>query len=216
MDDGHAQVRAWRGAATAAGLLAIVVLASSVAAQSPAPSSPSAADCVPVAAVLPPRIDDLVLVSNIVPGVAAIEPEELLDPLLGSLGRARSDVCVVVLAYGSGSAAVSGQLLHIQGASVPDLAARFSDAVQERLVAYGAGAVSTVSEVDGRPVWSLVVTAQGQVSQVLAWQMGDTLLVTSDSSAMSRLVPLLDVTVGPSPSSDPASLPPGVAPAPSG
>ncbi|MCY7418041.1 MAG: hypothetical protein LH650_06015, partial [Chloroflexi bacterium] len=99
-------MRTRRGTATAAGLLAIVALAnwvaalaSSVAAQSPAPSSPSAADCVPVAALLPPRIDDLVLVSSIVPGVAAIDPEELLDPLLASLGRARWDVCVVVLAY---------------------------------------------------------------------------------------------------------------------
>ena len=208
-------MRAGRGTPTAAGLLAIVLLASSVAAQSPAPSSPSVTDCVPVAAVLPPRIDDVVLVSSIVPGVAAIDPEELLDPLLASLGRARSDVCVVVLAYGSGSTAVSGQLLHIQGASVSDLAARFSDAVRERLIGYGAGAVSTVSYLAGQKVWSLDVTTQGQVSQVLAWQLGDTLLVASDPAAMSRLVPLLAVAVGPSPSSEPGSGPPSTAPAPS-
>ncbi|MCY7417472.1 MAG: hypothetical protein LH650_03075, partial [Chloroflexi bacterium] len=119
-------------------------------------------------------------------------------------------------AYGSGSATVSGQLLHIQGASVPDLSARFSDAVRERLVAYGAGAVSTVSDVAGRQVWTLDVTAQGQVSQVLAWQLGDTLLVTSDAAAMSRLVPLLAVALGPSPFAEPGSVTPSMAPAPSG
>ena len=33
-------------------------------------------------------------------GVAAIDPDELLDPLLASLGRGRPDVCVVAFRYG--------------------------------------------------------------------------------------------------------------------
>jgi hypothetical protein len=200
------------------GFLAIVALTSPATAQSPGPAgslsspvaSPAAtpaatpADCASASALLPPVIDDLSVVTTTTPGVLAIDPEELLDPLLVSLGRSRTDVCVVVFRYGSGAGALVGQLLHISGADVPDLAGRFTDALRDRLVAYEGEAVASVIAIDGQPVWSLDVTASGQHSQVLTYQLGDTLLVMSEPSAMGRLLASVTLSVPPSPSVSPS------------
>jgi len=169
---------------------------------SPAPSSavspsPAAvvADCSAVAALLPASVDDLTLDATTTSGVAAIDPDELLDPLLASLGRARSDVCVVAFRYGDSPDALAGQLLHIAGAAVPDLAARFADALRLQLVAYGAVASPLAVESDGRPIWTLAISADGTHSKIVAAQLDDTLLLTTAQPAMDRLLALLSPTL---------------------
>lgn len=106
---------------------------------SPAASTaPGSADCGSVAARLPAEIDGVPVEQGITAGVAAIDPDELLDPLLVSLGRMRSDVCLVDFHAGKGAGALAGQVLRIAGVDVSDLAERFSSAIGARLRAYGA------------------------------------------------------------------------------
>jgi hypothetical protein len=210
VDDGHAPVTPRLRPGLLAGLIATFVLTTAVGAQSPLPSratsspTPSAAttpaDCGQLVGLLPPSLDDQPLDATATSGVAAIDPDELLDPLLGSLGRARADVCVVAFRYGGASRALAGQLLRISGAESGDLAERFVDALRERLVAYGAQASPSSLQAAGRPVWSLDVTADDQRSQVVAAQLDDIVLLTTGLDAMDRLLPLLVVDLTPSPS----------------
>ena len=169
---------------------------SSAAPSSPGvPSSPgasaTAADCTAAAALLPASLDDLPLDATTSPGVAAIDPDELLDPLLAALGRGRSDVCVVAFRYGGAPDALAGQLLRIADVSVPDLAARFAVALRDQLVAYGDEASPQVGESAGQVIWTLGVTADGAASQVVVTQLDDMLLLTTGMPAMERLAPLL-------------------------
>lgn len=193
--------------------LALLAVSTAVGARSPVPSappasgaatapvaSPASADCTSAAALLPASIDDRPLQATVTSGVAAIDPDELLDPLLASLGRARTDVCVVSFRYGDAPGALTGGLLRITGAGVTDLAERFVDAMRERLVAYGAEASPGSVAAGGRTVWSLHVTADGTRSRVLATQAGDDVLLTTDIPTMDRLVPLLVADATPSPS----------------
>jgi len=222
VDHGYAPVTQRPHAGILVGVLASIALASPMAAAtsspvlSPSPAaSPSAspvasatpADCTPAAARLPRSVDHLRLDATISAGVSAIDPDELLDALLGSLGRTRADVCVVAFRYGGATDSLAGQLLRIEGVRVTDLAERFVDALRDRLVAYGAQASPASAQDGGGSIWTLDITAGGQRSQVVATQLEDILLVTSDVAAMNRLRPLLVVGVAPSPS--------GVAPAPS-
>ena len=199
-------------AATSSPVLSPSPAASPAASPSASPvASATPADCTPAAARLPRSVDHLRLDATISAGVSAIDPDELLDALLGSLGRTRADVCVVAFRYGGATDSLAGQLLRIAGVRVTDLAERFVDALRDRLVAYGAQASPASVEdgggSDGGRIWTLDITAGGQRSQVVATQLEDILLVTSDVAAMNRLRPLLVVGVAPSPS--------GVAPAPS-
>jgi len=160
-------------------------------------ASASPADCTAAAALLPRTVDRQHLDAVTSGGVSAIDPDELLDPLLGSLGRSRADVCVVAFRYGAQADALAGQLVRIQGVHVDDLAQQFLDAIRAQLVAYGAQA-SPASDVEGG-VWTLDVSAGGQRSHVVATQLGDVLLVTSDAAAMDRLLPLLALVATSSP-----------------
>jgi hypothetical protein len=220
VDDGHAPVtgrswpvigRLWLGLPGV--VLALVAVSTAVGAQSPIPvappasgatttpvASPAPADCTSAAALLPASIDDRSLQATVTSGVAAIDPDELLDPLLASLGRVRTDVCVVSFRYGDAPGALAGGLLRIAGAGVTDLAERFVDAMRERLVAYGAETSPGSVAAGGRTVWSLDVTADGTRSRVLATQIGDNVLLTTDVPTMDRLVPLLVVDGTSSPS----------------
>src|SRR5690349_10996910 len=100
-------------------------MGASAVAQSPVPgsSAPMASpiasdgpvDCDPIAARLPRSLDDRALHVTITDGDAAVDPDELLDPLLTQLGRGRRDVCLVVFRYGDGAEEVAGQLLRIAG-----------------------------------------------------------------------------------------------------
>lgn len=157
----------------------------------PGTPAPGPADCGPIAARLPAEIDGGRVEHNITAGVAAIDPDELLDPLLASLGRMRSDVCLVDVHAGEGPDALAGQLLHIAGVDVPDLAERFSTAIGARLRAYGAQVLATTVEVGGRTLPVLEVTAAGQPSQILAAQLGDAVLIATTPGAMRRLLPVL-------------------------
>ncbi len=185
-----------------------------VMAQTPAASlpsiptaSPALADCGAVAAILPRTIDDQQLHMTITEGVAAIDPDDLLDPLLASLGRTRDDVCLVAFRFGAGSGSLAGELLRIAGADTTGLGERFAAALHDRLVAYGARASASPADIDGAPAWQLGVVAGGQASDIVIDQLGDTLLLTSGLDALRRLLPLLaaDGAPLPSPSAVPAS-----------
>jgi len=202
------RARLWTGLligilAIAAGMTAVGAQ-SSVPLSSPAPpssptGSPAVADCSAAVGMLPQTVDDQPLDATITEGVAAIDPDELLDPLLASLGRTRADVCVVAFRYGDAPDAPAGQLLRIAGAAVTDLAQRFLDALRERLVAYGAQADRASVEAGGRTVQALDVSAEGDRSQVAVAQLGDVLLLTTGVDALDRLLPLLAAAPGSSP-----------------
>ncbi len=185
-----------------------------VTAQTPAASlpsiptaSPAPADCGAAAALLPRTIDDQQLRTTITEGIAAIDPDDLLDPLLASLGRSRDDVCLVAFRFGTGSDSLAGELLRIAGADTTGLGERFAAALRDRLETYGAQASASPVWVDGEPAWQLGVVADGQASDIVIDQLGDTLLLTSGLDSLRRLVPLLaaDGAPPPSPSAVPAS-----------
>lgn len=219
------RARLWTGLLL--GVLTIAAGTTVARAQSPAPLSPSpsvpppsptgspaVADCSSAIGMLPQTVDDQPLDATMTEGVAAIDPDELLDPLLASLGRTRTDVCVVAFRYGDAPDGLAGQLLRIAGAAVTDLAQQFLDALRERLVAYGAQADRASVEAGGRIVQTLDVTAEGERSQVVVAQLGDVLLLTTGVDAMDRLLPLLAAGPGSSPTEvGPSSS--GVVPAPS-
>ncbi len=158
-----------------------------------APSVPDAAgpvDCGSLAALLPSTLEGRAVTITVSPGISAIDPDDLLDPLLASLGRTRDDVCVVAFQYGEGQA-MAGRLLHIEGAAIPDLAGRFVLALRDRLVEYGAMASAAPTDAAGEPTWQLRITAGGKPSEVMVHGFGDTLLVTSSRASMGRLMGLI-------------------------
>jgi hypothetical protein len=175
----------------------------------PVPSSSRVpVDCGSTAASLPPTIDGVGVIASTTAGVATIDPDELLDPMLIDLGRTRADVCVVVFRYGEADDALTGQLVRIVDTHASDLAGRFVAMIREAVVGQGGTASPSVLDLDGQTVWSLDVLAGGQDTRVLAWQMGDTLLVTSGLDAMGRLVSAARGQLA-SPSAMPPAIPPG-------
>jgi hypothetical protein len=160
------------------------------------------ADCGPVAATLPGAIAGQPAQVTITQGVAAIDPDELLDPWLAVLGRSRGDVCLVAFRYGDGHDAIAGQLLRVAGADADtnDLGGDLAAALRDRLVSYGAQATLSLVDVDGDPVWRLAITADGQPSDVLVYQLGDTLLMTFGLDSMGLMLAALRPAGSPAPS----------------
>lgn len=195
--------------------LALALAATGVASgASPGPSgsptpvaSPSRVpvDCGSTAALLPPAIDGLQVIASTTAGVAAIDPDDLLDPMLAALDRDRTDVCVVVFRYGETDDALVGQLVRIMDTHASDLAGRFVAILRGAVVAQGGTASPSVIDLDGQTIWSLDVLAKGQDTRIMTWQMGDTLLVTSGLEAMERLVPATRGEFAPPSSTAPAS-----------
>lgn len=212
-------LRLHRVAATTVLVVALTATGTaSVAGASPDPSGPPApamspppsrtpVDCAPTAAILPPTIDDVPVTARTTPGVAAIDPDDLLDPMLADLGRTRADVCVVVFRYGEADDALTGQLVRIVDTGASDLAGRFVAILRGAVVAQGGTASPSVLDLGGQTVWSLQVLADGEETRILTWQVGDTLLVTSGLEPMERLLPAVRSRLAPSPSVTSASPP---------
>lgn len=218
MDDGHAPV-------TQRGLclpLAVVVLLACVGtvpalAQSVAPPSvgglvaspagssaapwtsiaPTRApiDCTATAAHLPRILAGRELHVTITDGVSAIDPDELLDPMLSELGRSHGDVCLVVFRYGDGAEELAGQLLVIAAVDPGiDLAGVFAATMSQQLETYGARASVAPTSLDGDAIWRIDVIADDQPSVILVHQLGDMLLLTSDQAAMRQLLEVLSAS----------------------
>ena len=140
-------------------------------------------------------------------GVGAIDPDDLLDPMLAGLGRTPADVCIVIFRYGQADDALAGQLLRIVDAHVPDLAGRFVAVLRGAVVTQGGTASPSVTDLDGQTIWSLHTVVKGRETDILAWQLDDTLVVTSGLEAMDRLVAAFRAELAPSPSMTPVSSP---------
>ena len=69
----------------------------------------------------------------------------------------------------------------------------------------GGTASPSVIDLDGQTAWSLHAEVKGRETEILAWQQGDTLVVTSSLEAMDLLVAAIRGEVAPSPSTTPAS-----------
>jgi hypothetical protein len=164
-------------------------------------------DCDSTAASLPRVIDGVQVSTTTTAGVSAIDPDDLLDPMLAGLGRTQADVCIVIFRYGQADDALAGQLLRIVDAHVPDLAGRFVAILRSAVVTQGGTASPSVTDLGGQTVWSLHAEVKGRETEILAWQLGDTLVVTSGLQAMDRLVEAVRGDLAPSPSMTSVSSP---------
>lgn len=186
-------------------------------AQSPGPSgSPRGpVDCADLEVLLPTDLGEgLGLTAEVGSGVDGFEPDDMLDPLLGSLGLGRDDVCSVGIRYGSPPTDLIGLLVRVRGAG-PGLAGNLAGALAERLREYGSEVLEETFETPGGSATRLRIHASGTESQLLVTAATtDTALLTGSESLLDAL-PL----PGPGPSlpasplaSAPPSLDPSTAP----
>ena len=216
---------ALRARVTATAMLSVamgITGALAAAGASPEPSAPPLAsaslgpvasasrlpvDCDSTEASLPRVIDGVQVSTTTTAGVSAIDPDDLLDPMLAGLGRTPADVCIVIFRYGQADDALAGQLLRIVDAHVPDLAGRFVAVLRGAVVTQGGTASPSVTDLDGQTIWSLHAVVKGRETDILAWQLDDTLVVTSGLAAMDRLVAAVRAEVAPSHSMTTVSSP---------
>ncbi|MBX3029964.1 MAG: hypothetical protein KF809_07370 [Chloroflexi bacterium] len=146
---------------------------------SPVPSSSAApiVSCQDLLVALPATMGAGTLRAATSRGIEGIDPDDLLDPLLASLGRSRDDLCGVRFGYPP-AAGPTGELLRIRDVAVDDLATRVGGALVARLRSYGAQVTDesvVVGEVTGL---SIVVVADGQTSGLTVLGTGpDTVLL---------------------------------------
>ena len=214
-------------------VVVLFVLAVPVSAASPGPtaralpaSPPSstapalpAADCRDLAALLPARVGDgIPLTATRTSGVEGIDPDDLLDPFLDSMGLGRSDVCGLSLRTGDDPTDAAALLLRVRGAR-PGLATPFAAAIAKRVRGYGQAVVEDGIDVDGRAVRRLSITASGVATVLLiAAASPDAVLLTESTELLRALLPSLPGEPVPAPSGEPvasASLVPVPSPGPS-
>jgi hypothetical protein len=180
----------------------------SVASPTPSSTGVPAADCADLVALLPADLGDgLELRATPTTGVEGIDPDDLLDPFLASVGASRADVCGVDLRAGDETAGSAALVLRVR-ATLPDLADTFAAALAERLRGYGQTVAEDRSDVGGRPVHRLSVTASGATTMVLvAAATPDSVLVTSSDDLLEALLPWLPGA--PEPSASAGTTPAG-------
>jgi hypothetical protein len=138
--------------------------------------------------------------------VEGIDPDDLLDPLLRSLGRERTDVCGVTLRTADPPRV--GMLLRIRGGG-PDLAGALAGALADRLRAYGQVVSTDRFEVGGVPVSRLLVGAAASATPLLVIGVtADSVLLTDSTELAETLVAALSQTSPSVPSGPPASAAP--------
>ncbi len=190
-----------------AAVLVLLLLPGTVVAQSPGPSaSPGVAvDCADLAALLPTQLGDgLGLTVEVVSGVEGFDPDDMLDPFLGSLGLGRQDLCSVGIRYGTPPTELIGLLVRLRGAG-PGVAEGLAAALAERLREYGSEVVEETLETADGVVSRLAISASGDESQLLVGA------ATTDSVLLTDSEPLLDalLPLGPAASqTPPASIVP--------
>jgi hypothetical protein len=165
----------------------------------PSTSGVPAVDCADLVALLPADLGDgSALRVTPTTGVEGIDPDDLLDPFLASVGASRDDVCGVDVRAGDDAAGSAALVLRVRG-TLPDLAATFAAALAERLRGYGQTVAEDRSDLGGRPVHRLSVTASGATTLVLvAAATPDSVLVTSSDDLLRGLLPWLPGAPAPS------------------
>jgi hypothetical protein len=162
-----------------------------VGAPAPSPSSPPMVSCQDLLVALPPVIGDGTLRAATSRGVEGIDPDDLLDPLLASLGRNRDDLCGVRFGYPPATGP-TGQLLRIRDVALDDLATQVGGALATRLRSYGARVADEVVTVDGVPGITLDVLADGQATSLTILAVApDTVLLVPDGTDPSTLLEAL-------------------------
>jgi hypothetical protein len=176
------------------------------------PSPEAAIDCSDLVELLPAALtEDLVLTATLTTGVELIDPDDLLDPFLASLGLGRDDLCGVSLRYGDDPAMASaGMLLRVRGTG-PDLAPGVAAALGERLRAYGHEVSEDHLDVGGWPVSRLSVTATGVTTVLLvAAATPDSVLLTASIELLEAVLPSLARAPSPSVPAGASASPAGV------
>lgn len=162
---------------------------------SPAPSSAGsspAADCTDLALLLPSELGDgLTLTAEVADDVAGLDPDDLLDPFLRTLGRHRADLCSVSIRYGAEPTDLVGLLLRVRGAG-PGIAKVLAGALAERLREYG-GEVSLESvDVPTGSATRLGISASGEETLLLmAAATTDSVLLTPSGMLLEVLLEAL-------------------------
>jgi hypothetical protein len=202
------------GACLALGLAPGVVGAQSAspatqsASPGPSASGSPAAHCTDLAAVLPTELaDSQALTAEVGEGVAGFDPDDMLDPFLGSLGLDRDDVCSVGIRYGPAATTdLIGLLVRVRGAG-PGLAAGLATALAERLREYGNEVTEEAVEGTTGPVTRLRIVASGEETLLLvADATSDSALLSASQALLEVLLPLLP-EASPEPGASPVSSP---------
>lgn len=165
----------------------VAIAGSPSPAASPVPPGASpAADCSDLAASIPERVGaGLVLQAAPTQGVEGIDPDDLLDPLLRSLGRGRPDVCGVTLRIADPARA--GMLLRIRDGG-PDLAATVAAALAERLRGYGQVVAEDTLQVGEVPVARLLVGPAASATALLVATTAADVVLLTDSTELAEVV----------------------------
>ncbi len=149
-------------------------------------ASPASADCSDLAAVVSGGLDDGAgLEATPTTGIEAIDPDDLLDPFLSSLGLGRTDVCGVMLRYGPEPA--TGMLLWIRDAG-PGLGPSLATALADRLRGYGQAVAEETLAVSGAPVTRLRIASTGGDSLLLVASFGSGPVLLTGSPALVEVV----------------------------
>jgi hypothetical protein len=199
---------------TSASSAADIASTGPAASQAVTPSPAPAADCTDLVALLPANLGDgSALTATPTVGVQGIDPDDLLDPFLASVGAGRDDVCGVSLRADDEAVGSVALLLRVRG-SGPGLAATFSAALADRLRGYGRSVAEDDTAIEGSTVHRLTITSSGATTVLLvAAATPDSVVVSPSHDLLAHLLPWLpgapsaSSSVPPGPSGGPSATP---------
>ncbi|MEZ4597367.1 MAG: hypothetical protein R3C32_11445 [Chloroflexota bacterium] len=165
-------------------------IASPASPAAPAASPAAPADCADLEGLLPTSLGEgQELSAEVDVGVDGFDPDDMLDPFLGSLGLDRDDVCSVGIRYGPTTTDHIGLLVRVRGAG-PGLAGRLATALAERLREYGNQVTEEPVGLPTGPATQLRIVATGEETLLFvadAW--AGSALLTPSTSLLGALLP---------------------------
>jgi hypothetical protein len=171
--------------------------------EAPADSPEAPADCADLEGLLPTDLGEgLQLTAEVASGVDGFDPDDMLDPFLGSLALDRDDVCSVGIRYGPTTTELIGLLVRVRGAG-PGLAESLATALEARLREYGNEVTSEPVELAGGPATRLRIVAAGEETVLLVTDaMPDVALLTPSEPLLEAILPV-EADRSPAPSAAP-------------